>query len=203
MSLVDVLGYVASAAVLATFCMSTMIPLRIMALGSNVLFMAYGYFDHLYPVFILHAILLPVNALRLIQFQRLIRDIRDAHREDLSVQSLLPFMTRQNGSAGEILFRKGDKADRLYYLMDGELEIPDFNKVLKSGAVVGEIGVFASNQVRTATVMCRTDCTLYELTEHKAKQIYFQDRSFGFAVLQLIIGRLMENQERQVQRKSS
>jgi CRP/FNR family cyclic AMP-dependent transcriptional regulator len=196
MSLVDVLGYVASAAVLATFCMSTMIPLRIMALGSNVLFMAYGYVDHLYPVLVLHAILLPVNALRLIQFQRLIRDIRNAHREDLSIQSLLPFMTRRNISAGETLFSKGDKADALYYLMDGELEIPDFNKVLTSGAVVGEIGVFASNQVRTATVICRTNCSLFELTEHKAKQIYFQDRSFGFAVMQLIIKRLMENHER-------
>jgi hypothetical protein len=203
MSLVDVLGYVASAAVLATFCMSTMIPLRIMALGSNVLFMAYGYADHLYPVLILHAILLPVNALRLIQFQRLIHDIRDAHREDLSVQSLLPFMTRKNISAGETLFTKGDKADGLYYLMDGELEIPEFNKVLKSGAVVGEIGVFASNQVRTATVTCRTDCSLFELTENKAKQIYFQDRSFGFAVMQLIIKRLMENHERLGQSKTT
>ena len=71
MSLVEVLGYAASAAVLATFCMSTMIPLRMLALGSNVLFIAYGYVDHLYPVFMLHAILFPVNALRLVQFQRI------------------------------------------------------------------------------------------------------------------------------------
>jgi CRP/FNR family transcriptional regulator, cyclic AMP receptor protein len=61
MTWVDILGYAASAAVLATFCMSTTIPLRILALGSNVLFMAYGYVDHLYPVFVLHAILFPVN----------------------------------------------------------------------------------------------------------------------------------------------
>ena len=81
------MGYAASAAVLATFCMSTMIPLRVVALGSNVLFMAYGYADHLYPVFVLHAILLPVNALRLVQFQRLLRDMRDAHRKELSIQS--------------------------------------------------------------------------------------------------------------------
>jgi CRP/FNR family cyclic AMP-dependent transcriptional regulator len=72
MSFIDVLGYAASAAVLATFCMSTMIPLRVLALGSNVLFMAYGYADHLYPVLMLHAILFPVNALRLLQFQRLV-----------------------------------------------------------------------------------------------------------------------------------
>ena len=125
-------GYAASAAVLATFCMSTMIPLRILALGSNVLFMAYGYVDHLYPVFILHAILFPVNALRLVQFQRLVRDIRDAHREDLSIQSLLPYMKRRRLEAGEILVRKGDKADQLYYLLDGELEVVELNKILKA-----------------------------------------------------------------------
>jgi CRP/FNR family transcriptional regulator, cyclic AMP receptor protein len=203
MSLVDVLGYAASAAVLTTFCMSTMIPLRIVALGSNVLFMAYGYVDHLYPVLVLHAILFPVNALRLLQFQRLVHDMREAHREDLPIQALLPYMKRRNAVAGETLVRKGDKADRMYYLVDGELEITDLNKVLKSGAVIGEIGVFAPNQVRTATVICRTDCSLFELTEHKAKQLYFQDRSFGFAVLQLIMTRLMENNERLLQSKTA
>ncbi len=38
-----------------------------------------------------------------------------------------------------------------------------------------------------------------ELTESKAKQLYFQDRSFGFAVLQLIIARLVEDTERLLQ----
>jgi len=42
MSWVEVLGYAASATVLASFCMSTMIPLRILALASNVLFAPYG-----------------------------------------------------------------------------------------------------------------------------------------------------------------
>jgi CRP-like cAMP-binding protein len=56
--------------------------------------------------------------------------------------------------------------------------------------------VFAPNQQRTATIVCRTDCNMLELTESKAKQLYFQDRSFGFAVLQLIISRLLENNKR-------
>ncbi len=67
--------------------------------------------------------------------------------------------------------------------------------------MIGEIGVFAYRQTRTATVTCRTDCTVFELTEHKAKELYFQDRSFGFAVLQLIIARLMENNERLMEGK--
>jgi CRP/FNR family cyclic AMP-dependent transcriptional regulator len=196
MSEVEILGYAASATVLATFCMSTMIPLRILALVSNVLFCSYGYFDHLYPVLVLHAVLFPVNLLRLVQFQRLVRDVRNAHREDLSIQSLLPYMTTRNLAAGEILIHKGEKADRLYYLIDGELEITDFGKTLLPGAMLGEIGVFAQQQERTATVVCRTGCRVYELSESKAKQLYFQDRSFGFAVLQLIINRLLENNRR-------
>jgi CRP/FNR family transcriptional regulator, cyclic AMP receptor protein len=199
MSWVTLLGYAASAAVLATFCMSTMIPLRVIALASNVLFMAYGYADHLYPVLLLHAILLPVNALRLVQFYRLVREMRDAQRKDLSVQNLLPYMTRRKYSAGETLVRKGERADRLYYLVDGEIEVVEFNRVLHAGAIVSEIGVFAPNQQRTATVVCRTDCNMFELSESKAKQLYFQDRSFGFAVMQLIIARLVEDAERLMQ----
>ena len=200
---IDLLGYAASAAVLATFCMSTMIPLRVLALVSNVLFMAYGYVDHLYPVFILHALLFPVNALRLVQLQKLVRDMRQAPRQDLTIQALLPYMTNRKFAAGEALVRKGERADRLYYLVDGELEVADFKKVLTSGAVVGEIGVFAPNQQRTATIICRTDCSVLQLTESKAKQLYFQNRSFGFAVLQLIIARLIENNERLMQTETS
>jgi len=199
MSWVELLGYAASAAVLASFCMSTMIPLRILALASNVLFMLYGYFDGLLPVLLLHAILLPVNLLRLAQFQRLIRDMRKAGRKDLPIESLAPYMTKRNLAAGQTLVRKGEIADRLYVLADGELEIAEIGKTLRPGAVVGEIGVFAPDQKRTATIIGRTACSLFELTESKAKQLYFQDRSFGFAILQLIIARLVENNERLLQ----
>ena len=199
MSWVELLGYAASAAVLASFCMSTMIPLRILALASNVLFMLYGYFDGLLPVLLLHAILLPVNLLRLAQFQRLIRDMRKAGRKDLPIESLAPYMTKRNLAAGQTLVRKGEIADRLYVLADGELEIAEIGKTLRPGAVVGEIGVFAPDHKRTATIIGRTACSLFELTDNKAKQLYFQDRSFGFAVLQLIIARLVENNERLLQ----
>jgi len=195
MSAVELLGYAASIAVLATFCMSTMIPLRVLALVSNVLFMLYGYFDGLLPVLLLHGILLPINLLRLMQFLRLVRDMRKAGRRDLPVESLAPYMTKRHLAAGETLVRKGDIADRLYFLADGELEIAELGKRLAPGAVVGEIGVFAADQKRTATIVCRTACSLFELTESKAKQLYFQDQSFGFAILQLIIGRLVENNE--------
>lgn len=61
----NLLGYAASCAVLATFLMRTMMPLRLVAILSNVLFLAYGYIQHIYPVFFLHMALLPINSWRL------------------------------------------------------------------------------------------------------------------------------------------
>ena len=186
-------GWAASAAVLATFCMNTMIPLRVLAIISNVLFCAFGAVAHIFPVLILHAILLPVNVVRLIQIRRLVLGMQSVENPELSVQGLLPFMSRRTLKAGDTLVRKGDDADRMFYLTQGNLQIQEIGKVVGPGTVVGEIGVFARNRKRMATVVCDTDCEVYELNEIKAKELYFQDPSFGYAVLQIIIGRLLEN----------
>jgi hypothetical protein len=70
MSWIDVTGYLASLAVLAAFCMGTMGSLRTVAILSNVLFITYGLEQHLYPVLLLHATLLPINVLKMVQSQR-------------------------------------------------------------------------------------------------------------------------------------
>jgi hypothetical protein len=49
--------------------MSSITPLRILAVLSNVLVASYGLLAHLYPVFLLHAILLPINLLKLAQVE--------------------------------------------------------------------------------------------------------------------------------------
>ena len=69
---VQLVGYTASLLVFSTFYMKTMIPLRCIAVVSNVAFLTYGYFAGLYPVFFLHVVLLPLNILRLYQMYKLI-----------------------------------------------------------------------------------------------------------------------------------
>ena len=76
MNWTDLLGYAASAMVLATFCMSSMPYLRLVAIGSNVLFILFGLAAHIHPVLLLHVVLLPVNIARLMQ----IRGRIDAYR---------------------------------------------------------------------------------------------------------------------------
>jgi hypothetical protein len=61
------MGYLASGLVLTAFCLKAMTPLRIVALCSNIAFMAYGLSRGLPPVWLLHSVLLPVNAWRLWQ----------------------------------------------------------------------------------------------------------------------------------------
>ncbi len=45
--------------------MDSILHLRLAALASNILFVLYGIFAHIYPVVILHIILLPINLQKL------------------------------------------------------------------------------------------------------------------------------------------
>jgi hypothetical protein len=65
MTAVDGLGYVAAILVLATFCAKSMVPLRVLAIASNLAFIAYGYCAGLWPILALHTVMLPLNLLRL------------------------------------------------------------------------------------------------------------------------------------------
>ncbi len=64
---IDALGFLAAGLVLATFCMKRLIPLRALAITSNVSFILYGYWAGIEPVLLLYIVLLPVNAFRLLQ----------------------------------------------------------------------------------------------------------------------------------------
>ena len=62
MTWLEAVGYVASVLVLSTFYMKTMVPLRCCAIASNIAFIAYGFFGEIYPVLILHLVLLPLTS---------------------------------------------------------------------------------------------------------------------------------------------
>lgn len=67
MGLWELIGYVAAALVLAAFYMRDMVALRLAAMCSNLAFIAYGLGFGLAPVWLLHALLLPMNGCRLLQ----------------------------------------------------------------------------------------------------------------------------------------
>jgi hypothetical protein len=63
----DAIGYMASTLVLTAFGMKSIIPLRVVAMCSNLVFIIYGLGLGLSPIWCLHAALLPLNAWRLVE----------------------------------------------------------------------------------------------------------------------------------------
>ena len=125
---VQLIGYAASLLVFSTFYMKTMIPLRCIAVLSNVAFLTYGYFAVLYPVFFLHVVLLPLNILRLYQMGKLIERVRRASKKDYSIEWMISSMTEQEFKKADVLFRKGDKADKFYYIEKGSVRLPEIGR---------------------------------------------------------------------------
>ena len=96
--------------------MNTMMTLRAVAICSNLAFVIYGVAANVYPVLLLHLILLPLNALHLIKMVWLLRRAKLAAATDLSPYWLQPFMRTKRIKAGEMLFAKGEYADALYMM---------------------------------------------------------------------------------------
>ncbi len=184
---VELIGYVASVLVFSTFYMKTMIPLRTVAIVSNVTFITYAYFAGLTPVFILHLSLLPLNIVRLVQMRRLLARVQKASRGKFSIQPLLPFMNRAEAKAGEVLFRQGDTADRLYYVISGSIAFPEIEATAGEGEIIGEIGVFSAEKARTSSAIAESDCSLLTLSDEKVLELYFQNPEFGFHLVRMII----------------
>ena len=65
----DALGWVAAGLTVATFSCTQPVGLRLCALAANLAFMGYGASAGLWPVLVLHAVLLPIKAMRLMQAQ--------------------------------------------------------------------------------------------------------------------------------------
>lgn len=67
---VDMLGYLASILVFTAFYVKRIMPLRLIALSSNIAFIAYASFAHLLPIVILHSLLLPLNLQRILELRK-------------------------------------------------------------------------------------------------------------------------------------
>lgn len=190
-------GYLASTLVLCTFLTRTMMPLRCIALGSNVAFITYSALLHLYPVLVLHCILLPVNAWRLREVIHLGKSVHEIVDDSQIFNALVPFAKKINVGNGEVLIRKGDPSDALYLLLEGILWVEEAEVELGPGSIVGEMGVLSRTQRRTANVNARSDCVLGRVSAADFKRVYFSDPSLGLSLVRLIIDRLTRDVQTQ------
>jgi hypothetical protein len=193
MSIFEVLGYVGGVFNIATYSMKTMIPLRIMAIISNFIFIAYGGSAGVYPVLILHTILLPLNGVRLWEMLQLVKRIREAVHGDVSMDWLKPFMSKRHYARGDVLFNKDDPAQEMFFILSGRFVLRELHMDLGAGQVVGELGLLAPGNHRTQTLECAEDGDVLTIEYDDVRQLYFQNPEFGFYFLRLTTQRLFQN----------
>jgi CRP/FNR family transcriptional regulator, cyclic AMP receptor protein len=198
--LIIMAAWVAALLVFSTFFMKTMIPLRVVAITSNVAFIGYallgleyGIFGRVYPILVLHTALLPLNVIRLRQIKSLINAVNEASTSE-AFDSLIPYMTSERHRKGETLFSQGDTADKLYLISEGSVRFPELGKELSNGAVFGEVGLFAPHGTRSVSAVCETDCRLYAIAKDKVLELYYQNPRFGFFLIRLISAIVQPNQ---------
>ena len=188
---------VAVALVIVSAFVKTMIPLRWLAVGSNLGFIAYGLMEAHVLLVLLHAVLLPVNLWRVRQMVRLTRYIRASAIDPQQLQVWLrPYMRTQNLRAGRRVFEVGDAADRLYLLVEGRIDLPEVGRHLDAGRMFGEIAFFAPDRRRSSSAVCATDCTLMSIDEDTFRQLVHQNPDFGLEVMLLMAARLSNDVQR-------
>ena len=183
---------VAAAAAVSVYAANvrTTMPLRIAAIVASALAMIYSVLHGFYPVVVLVLIVLAINLWRLIGMMRLLRGIDAALKGDMNVEWLLPYTRPKHFEAGQIMMARGDYATAAFYIVSGEVEIVELNQTAGQGTLLGEIGLFAPDGRRTATVRCKTDVAAAVLDYDQFKELYFQNPQFGFRLLHLVVARL-------------
>lgn len=172
------------------YLMKTMIPLRIVAMTTNCLFILWSSLAGVYPTLILNTILFPINALRFWQMKRLIRQVNEAAHGDLSMDWLKPFTTKRHFTAGTVLFSKGDPASELHFIISGRYRVVERDLEIGAGSIIGELGLLEPGKTRTATIECVENGETLAVSYDHVMQLYFQNPTFGFYFLQLSTARL-------------
>jgi CRP-like cAMP-binding protein len=136
-----------------------------------------------------------VNAKRLWEIRKTSAEIARATRDSPVSEWLLPHMTRRSFKSGDVLFRKGDRAEEILYIASGRVRIEEAGRVLGPGELIGEIGLFSPENRRTQSVVCDSDGELYRMTGEMIYRLYYQNPALGFYFMRLLAQRLLRDVE--------
>jgi CRP-like cAMP-binding protein len=123
---------------------------------------------------------------------KLVRRVRTAAQGDRKMDWLKPYMSRRRCGSGQIVFRKGDPADTMFYIVSGRFLIPELGICGQPGEFVGELGLLAPGGVRTQSLECVAKGDLLAIRYDQVHEMFFQNPDFGFYFLQLASARLFD-----------
>src|SRR5205823_14683568 len=93
---------------------------------------------------------------------------------------------------GDFLFHEGDKGDKMYVLLEGEMEILLGDLVLETarpGALIGEMALIDESQ-RTANAVAKAACRLAQIDRRRFHFLVQQTPHFATHVMKTLADRL-------------
>lgn len=96
---------------------------------------------------------------------------------DCQLERLVARVSVTEAAAGAVIMREGEKGDRLFCLVSGEVEVRRGDRVLVrlgAGETIGEMELIDMNP-RSATVVALTPCTLYALARRDILALQRED----------------------------
>lgn len=94
--------------------------------------------------------------------------------------------------AGQVIFEKGGIADRMYVVIDGEVEISIDGKFLDTtgaGGIVGEMALI-DDSPRSATAIAKTQCKLVGVDKNRFNFLVQQTPNFALNVMKIMVERI-------------
>lgn len=94
--------------------------------------------------------------------------------------------------AGQVIFQKGETANYMYAIIEGEVEISiDGNHVDTTGAggIVGEMALIDATP-RSATAIAKTECKLVPVDQKRFTYLVQQTPYFSINVMKIMIERI-------------
>ena len=189
MEIVSIFGWIAAGLVLSSFYLKTMMPLRIVAMCSNVMFIIYAVLSDAPPILVLHCLLFPLNLWRLIEAHNLRHKFAEALQVEISPALLLPFMQKCTSHQGHAIFQKGDTADKVYLLLHGKIGLEDSEHPLAEGQLFGLLGVFSNERCHSDSASCLTEVEYGVVASEKFLELVNQHPRFENYVLRTIVQR--------------
>jgi CRP/FNR family transcriptional regulator, cyclic AMP receptor protein len=186
---VSIFGWIAAGLVLSSFYLKTMVPLRLVAMCSNVMFIIYAVLSDAPPILVLHCLLFPLNLWRLLEARNLRHKFAEATQVEISPAMLLPFMQKYTSRQGDAIFQKGDNADKVYLVLRGQVLLQDSEHPLADGQLFGLLGVFSNERRHTDSASCLTEVEYGVIDSEKFLEFVHQEASFENYVIGIIVQR--------------
>ena len=92
---------------------------------------------------------------------------------------------------GEFLYREGDEADKMYVLLEGEIDIRvgDYIKTVREGALIGEAALIEDTP-RAANAVAKSTCRLAQIDRQRFDFLVQQHPYFARHVMKSLVDHL-------------